>query len=78
MAPEAEALTAVKVLFITIVALGAYHLAQIYFHTNGFEARSPRAEGLGFAMMQRIIWAGAWYLYFKYSQRVLATFGENL
>lgn len=72
------ALTVVKVLFIAIVAFGVYNIAQIVLRTNGLDARSPRVELLGFANMQRIIWAGIWYLYFKYSKRVLATFGENL
>lgn len=72
-----EALTMVKLLLYSLLGLSGYHLIRIILEANGADP-TPQAEAFGAEMMTRFCWALGWFLYFKYSKRVLATFGENI
>lgn len=72
-----NALTLVKVLLITVIALNAFGVYRTV--TRGMNAAISNPDDLsGIKYMWSLCVSLGWFLYFRYSKRVLATFGENI
>ena len=73
-----HALDAVKTMFYAYAGLGVLFLAiDLWLWATGQYHSAGWAHGMGFRGLRMMVWAAAWFLYFKRSKRAKVTFGTR-
>jgi len=71
-----HALDTVKTMFYAYAGLGALFLGiDLWLWATGQYHSAGWVQGMGFRGLRMMVWAAAWFLYFKRSKRVKVTFG---
>jgi|SRR5215472_3079074 len=73
-----EALVIVKVYLIALMALSGFGVVRYVMHGLNSQGADAGFDLRAMTQMRILCITLGWFLYFKQSQRVLATFGENI